>query len=100
MFPEVSDSGRYTLGLHFIVLKQMFAQLTAIERSMLGENPFMIDGWKEYVCVAENKAKYTKTLEEYRKKYEPQLMRFQEWIPIVGKDKKLTSIADANLQRS
>lgn len=100
MFPEVSDSGRYTLGLHFLVLKQMLAQLSALERSLAGENAFGIEGWKEYVGVSENKEKFTRTVGEYRKRYEPQLARLQEWIPIVGKDKRLTAVADSNFQRS
>lgn len=60
----------------------------------------MIDGWKEFITHTDNKQKFTKMIEEYKKKYEIHLSRFQEWIPIVGKDKKLTSIADANFQRS
>jgi hypothetical protein len=28
------------------------------------------------------------------------VVKYQEWIPIVGKDKKLTGIADCNFQRS
>ena len=30
MFPDVRDSGRYTLGLRFIVTKQLLSQLEAL----------------------------------------------------------------------
>ena len=46
MFPEVSDSGRYTLGLRFIIVKQLISQLSALENCLSGENVFNIDGWK------------------------------------------------------
>lgn len=36
MFPEVSDSGRYTLGLRFIVSKQLLSQLNALSESLNG----------------------------------------------------------------
>jgi hypothetical protein len=60
----------------------------------------MIDGWKEFISNADNKLKFAKAVEEHRKKYEMHLSKLQEWIPVVGKDKKLTPIADSNLQRS
>ncbi len=34
MFPDVSDSGRYTLGLRFIVVKQLLSQLEVLEKSV------------------------------------------------------------------
>ena len=49
MFPEVSESGRYTLGLRFIVVKQMLSQLHALEVSLAGENVFSIEGWSEFI---------------------------------------------------
>lgn len=49
MFPEVSDSGRYTLGLRFIVVKQLLSQLVSLDKSLKGENVFMIEGWKDYL---------------------------------------------------
>ena len=55
----------------------------------------MIDGWKEFIANLGNKQKLTKVVEEHRKKYECHLVKFQEWIPIVGKDKKLTPIANS-----
>jgi hypothetical protein len=50
--------------------------------------------------LAENREKFVRSVEEYGKKYEPHLAKFQEWIPIVGKDRKLTCIADSNFSRS
>ena len=46
MFPDVRDSGRYTLGLRFIVTKQLISQLESLEASLNGDNVFMIEGWK------------------------------------------------------
>lgn len=68
MFPEIPDSGRYTLGLRFIIVKQLFSQLESLEQSLNGENPFMIEGWNEFLAT-EDKAKYSKSLEEYRKRF-------------------------------
>ena len=36
MFPEVNDSGRYTLGLRFIVIKQLLSELEALEAALKG----------------------------------------------------------------
>lgn len=62
MFPDISESGRYTFGLRFIVVKQLFSQLQALEASLNGSNPFMIDGWKEFIAN-EDLSKYRKSLE-------------------------------------
>jgi len=53
MFPEVSESGRYTLGLRFIVVKQMLSQLQALEMSLSGQNIFSIEGWSDFIANQE-----------------------------------------------
>lgn len=93
MFPDVRDSGRYTLGLRFIVTKQLISQLESLEASLNGDNVFMIEGWKEYLA-SDDKKKYVKSLEEYRKRFEPLMVQLKEWLPIVGKDRELTQIVD------
>jgi len=50
MFPEISDSGRYTLGLRFIVVKQLLSELEALDQSLNGSNPFMIEGWSDFLA--------------------------------------------------
>lgn len=62
MFPDVRDSGRYTLGLRFILTKQLLGQLETLEASINGENPFMIDGWEEFIAGGEDNQKYVKSL--------------------------------------
>jgi|JI9StandDraft_2_1071091.scaffolds.fasta_scaffold1674334_1 hypothetical protein len=41
-----------------------------------------------------------KALEEYRKRFEPLVKQLKEWLPFVGKDKKLSHIVDLNFSRS
>lgn len=48
----------------------------------------------------DQKEKYLKSIEEYKKKYENHFRQLKEWIPIVGKDKRISGIADGNFQRS
>jgi hypothetical protein len=45
-------------------------------------------------------SKYRKSLEEYRKRFEPLARSIKEWLPVVGKDKKLNPLVDLNFQRS
>ena len=100
MFPDISDSGRYTFGLRFIVVKQLFSQLEALESCFNGENPFMIEGWTDFLNNLEKKKQFMQSLKDYRKKYEPLLGQIKEWLPFVGKDKKLTQVVDLNFSRS
>ncbi len=71
-----------------------------MEKALSGENVFNIDGWKEYISTCEMKQKFIKSIEDYKKKYESYFQKLKEWIPIVGKDKKLSNIVDMNFQRS
>ena len=41
-----------------------------------------------------------KSIEEYKKNYQPYAKQLKDWVPIAMKDKKLNIIADSNLQRS
>lgn len=102
IFPDMKFEvkGRYTLGLRFIALKQMFGQLEALEKSIEGENPFGIEGWSEFIATFQDKDKYSRSLAEYRKTYEGCRKQFKEWINFVAKDKTLSCIADDNLSRS
>lgn len=59
----------------------------------------MIDGWKEFLA-GDEKNKYIKSLEDYRKRFEPLYKQLKEWLPIVGKDKDITNIVDLNFFRS
>lgn len=59
----------------------------------------MIEGWKEFLAGDEKK-KYVKSLQDYRKRFEPLYAQLKEWLPIVGKDKDLTNIVDLNFYRS
>lgn len=49
MFPKITDSGRSTLNLRFVICKQMFSQLNSLKSSFQGENLLLIDGWKEFL---------------------------------------------------
>lgn len=48
LFPNASESGRSTLNLRFIVIKQMFCQLHNLTKNVEGENALNIDGWKDF----------------------------------------------------
>lgn len=61
---------------------------------------FCIEGWSEYLAKKEDKHSFIRSIEEYKKSYEPYGKLLKEWIPLVSKDKKLTAVADLNLQRS
>jgi hypothetical protein len=49
---------------------------------------------------AAERQKYTKIMDEYTKKYEKNMKELKEWVPIIGKDKRITSIADSNMKNS
>jgi len=49
LFPKITDSGRSTLNLRFIICKQLFSQLNSLKNSFQGENLLLIDGWKEFL---------------------------------------------------
>lgn len=96
MFPDmnVEVKGRSILGLRFIALKQLFGQLKALQDSLEGENPFCIEGWKQFLPTFNDKQKYLLELQEYRKSYEDAYKQFKEWVNFVVKDKSLSCIAD------
>ena len=61
---------------------------------------FCIEGWSEFLAKKEDKHTFIRSIEEYKKSYEPYGKLLKEWIPLVSKDKKLAGVADLNLQRS
>jgi hypothetical protein len=46
LFPKVTDSGRSTLNLRFIICKQLLSQLSCLKQNFQGENALNLDGWK------------------------------------------------------
>lgn len=59
----------------------------------------MIEGWSQFIAT-EDLTKYRKSLDEYKKRFQPLARNIKEWLPVVGKDKKLNLIVDLNFQRS
>lgn len=100
LFPKVTDSGRSTLNLRFVICKQLLSQLNNIKQNFQGENVLCIDGWKEFITQKEESAKYMKILDDYTNKYTKNRKDFEEWIEVVQKDRKMTSVADNNMTRS
>lgn len=69
MFPPVECSGRFTLGLRFLVTKQMLSQLYSLKRSLKRENLFNFENWDEFLANEDRVRKYEEILESYEKKY-------------------------------
>ena len=71
MFPNVSQTAPGTMGLRFIILKQIFGQLSALKETFdLKENIFNIECWSEFVKEEERVKKSQTLLSDYSKKYE------------------------------
>ncbi len=78
----------------------MFSQLVALEASLAGENVFLLEGWAEFLANQEEKQRLSKIVEEEKKKTEGLMKQIKEWIPVVGKDKRLAAVVDLNFLRS
>lgn len=69
LFPRVTDSGRSTLNLRFVISKQLLSQLNALKSNIQGDNTLNIEGWKEYFAQKERISDYAKIFDDYSNKY-------------------------------
>ena len=71
MFPSADTSLRYTLGLRYILVKQMLCQLCSLKQAVSSkEDQFHIEHWEELILEGGKLEKYVAILEEYENKYQ------------------------------
>ena len=70
MFPPAEQSGRFTLGLRFLVKKLLLCQLYSLKQVLNKENVFNFDNLDEFFSSKEKCLKYEQIITNYSKKYE------------------------------